>query len=194
MKGRRSHVMAGLLAAILMSTGIASAALPRAYFGLASVGAAAGYHGWWNTAQARTAWWDINGAAVEARWVLNNGLGFGLRVVDGAGVSMDSILQFRPHISTYAALAPSVLWVAHHSGHGFGFLELQVMPYVIGASGAALDYVYVPFAPWPIELRARAAATRFSWDPDGQIGYQLAAGFRVGLGWWIMQPERPFQM
>jgi len=200
MKRQSSNLRAGLVASVLLSTGIAWATLPRAYFGLASVGAAGGYHGWRDTVQGRqTEWWDVNGAAVEARWVLNNGLGFGLRVMDitcvvQTGVSMEEWSDLQPRINTYVEIAPSVLWVAHHSSHGFGYLELQLMPYADGASGASLDYAYVPWAPVPIELRARAAVTRFSWDPDGQIGYNLAAGFRIGLGWWLMQRERLFRM
>jgi hypothetical protein len=167
-----SRVFAGLTLTAFLSAGIASAALPRAYFGLASVGAAAGYHGWKDTVQGRrTAWWDVNGAVVEGRWILNSGLGFGLHVVDVTGVLRpDDYSGMQLLLNTFTELAPSVLWVAHHNDHGFGYLELQVMPWADSAYGASLDYGYVPFAPWPIELRARAAATGFSRKPDGQIG------------------------
>jgi hypothetical protein len=191
-----SRLFAGLTVTVFLSTGIAWAKLPRAYFGLASVGAAGGYHGWTDTAQGlKTAWWDVNGAAIEARWILNSGLGFGLRVMDVTGVVQSyDWTDPQPRISSYVEIAPSILWVAHHSDHGFGYIELQLMPWADGASGASLDYGYVPWAPVPIELRARAAATRFSWEPDGQIGYNLAAGFRIGLGWWLIQKERPLKM
>jgi hypothetical protein len=200
MKRRKSHVLAGLVAAILLSTGISFAALPRAYLGLATVGADAGYHGWFDQVQGRqTAWWGVNGAVVEGRLILNSGFGFGFRVVDTAvGLLVNDSSKLRPFATTYTEFAPSILWVLHDNDRGFGFLELQVMPYVYGASGAALDYAYVPFAPWPLEAHVRLGATVYSWTyywpPVEQMGYQLSAGVRLGLGWWFMQRVHPFRI
>jgi hypothetical protein len=152
------------------------------------------------------AWWNANGAALEARWILDNGLGFGFRALDIAGVLLpDANGGLQPYRATYTELAPSILWVAHHDHHGFGFLELQLMPWArlsllsdVGySSGAALDYAYVPWAPVPIEAHVRLAGTVFDWNPVSspiQIGYQASAGIRIGFGWWFMQYDRPFRM
>jgi hypothetical protein len=207
MKGLLFSFRTGLFAAILLTT-TAFAVIPRGYVGLASVGAAGGYHGWRLEPVRGTgnAWWNVNGAGLEGRLILDNGLGFGMRMIDGAGVILqdeDWELQF--FRTTYAEFSPSILWVVHHDHHGFGFIELQLMPYIRQsllyntgyASGAALDYAYVPWAPVPIETHVRLAGTVFDWNPVTspiQIGYQASAGIRIGLGWWFMPRPTVFRL
>lgn len=199
MTGLSGNLRTGLLAAILLSTA-AFATMPQAYVGLATVGAAGGYHGWRQEPVRGTqnVWWNVNGATLEGRWILDNGLGFGMRMIDGAATFMwDENYETQSYLLTWAEFAPSILWVAHHDQHGFGFLELQLMPYArlslvsdVYSTGAALDYAYVPWAPVPIEAHVRLAGTVFDWNPVTspiQVGYQASAGIRIGFGWWFMQ-------
>ena len=128
--------------------------------------------------------------------------GFGMRMIDATGVFLpDENWETQFCFATRVEFAPSILWVAHHNSHGFGYLELQLMPYAglslvsnDYSSGAALDYAYVPWAPVPIEAHVRLAGTVYSWNPVGQIGYQASAGIRIGFGWWFMQCDRPFRI
>lgn len=196
---RKFCIRAGLVLAVLVSIGSAWDKVPRAYLGLGTVGAAGGYHGWRDTVNGqRMMWWDANAAALEARFVLNSGLGFGFRLIDGSGVLMyDDHDSLRPYFSNYVEFAPSVLWVAPRNTHGFGFFELILMPYADRASGLALDYAYVPFAPLPIEAHARLAGTVYDWDPGDhpvQVGYQASLGVRIGLGWWLLRRESTLHM
>jgi hypothetical protein len=89
-------------------------------------------------------------------------------------------------VNTAGLLSPTVTWITNASSHSFGYLDLQVTPYFPGISALAVDYGFVPFPPWPIEARVRAASTIF-WQPPRQTAYELTAGIRVGLGYWVMR-------
>jgi len=189
-----------LFGALFLLAGPASAVLPRAYVGLASVSAGIGYHGWTVTTRGtEVAWFDAGLQAIEGTWFLNRRLGLGLRVFDGAlcpviGDSMAYPVMF-------GFVMPKVSWVLNHDAKRFGYLDLALMPYMpddsgqtqVVSSAVALDYGYVPFAPWPLEGRVRVATMVFNWAKP-EVAWQLSAGIRAGLGWWFTKPWGPPQV
>jgi hypothetical protein len=170
------------------------AAFPRAYVGLASAGIAAGYHGWTNGSRGDSfAWWDANGSLIEGSYFVTQRFGLGLRVLDGAICPVDTSL----YTVMFSTFAPTFSLVTNSGSRAFGYLSLEVMPYMpdsnVVSSAIALDYGLVPFAPWPIEGRVRVAAMVFNWK-IGELAYYASAGVRVGLGYWFMRKPSQVRM
>jgi hypothetical protein len=174
----------------LLAGSVAFAATPRAYVSLAAVGAGAGYHAWNRASGAPgAAGFDIGVQFLEGTWFLSPRLGLGFRVyeVAGSAAGRDST---RPYLLN-ATWLPTVSWVLNRDARGFGYLNLAAMPYLHDAasdtavSALALDYGYVPFAPWPLEGRVRLTASVLDWS-SRSAAWQLSAGVRAGLSWWFL--------
>jgi hypothetical protein len=189
-------ILAAMCILVAATQALRAEKLPRAYVGLLSTGAATGYHGWTHTTHPGPSFaaWDVNLSAIEGLYFPTPRFGLGVRLVDLTLCPEDSFLS----ANMFAMAMPMIGWVTNSGARGFGYLNFEIMPYMPDNTGEsqmissafALDYSYVPFAPWPLEARARAGAMVFSWTGERQIGYQLAVGIRVGLGYWFTR-ERP---
>jgi hypothetical protein len=84
-------------------------------------------------------------------------------------------------VNPIGVLPPTVTWITNTGSRSFGYLDLQVTPCFPGISALTVDYGSVPFPPWPLEARVRAASTVF-WNRPHETGYELTAGIRVVLG------------
>jgi hypothetical protein len=169
---------------------------PRAYVGLASLGAGGGFHSWTLIPDTDSmSFWDVNASLIEGMYFLSSGFGFGLRALDVTVCPKDTEL----HAVAVLLAAPMVSLVTNRGPYGFGYLSLAVMPYIpdmggiedVASSAASLDYAYVPVSPWPVEARARIGAMVLSWS-DLTFAYHASVGVRVGLGYWFM--DRPSEI
>jgi hypothetical protein len=183
---------------VLLMISVVSAATPRAYVGLVSFGAGVGYHHWSRqTKGTGTGWLGVGAQFLEGTWFFNPRLGLGLRACDVT--TCEVIGDTAPHTVLEAWPLVTVSWVLNPSPRRFGFLCFGLEPYLPNGdaesdgtrtfgSAVALDYCYVPLPPWPLEGRVRLAANVFKWSPR-EIGFQVSAGIKAGLGWWFMKKE-----
>jgi hypothetical protein len=188
------------LLAVFLSASVVLAAGPRAYLSISSAYVAGGYHTLIpDSGRSQFAWLSAGTQGPEGILYLTPRLGVGLRLYDvGLTPYIGSTGGFS---SMVAVFTPVVSWIAHQGKMNFGYLNLAVMPYWSGrafmggrftASAVALDYSYVPWAPWPLESRVRLSALSLT-GAEHQVIVQLSAGVRAGLGWWFMRREGPAQ-
>jgi hypothetical protein len=172
--------------------------LPRAYFGLGSVGFSLGYHfyhsdvsysGWFGSRSPFTSTrvWAYRATVLDLAYFLNSRWGFGLTILDMTLDPQPVVTNFLFDFYAFSGgiLVPNVRYVVSAGPKSFHAVSLQVMPYLARASSIAVDYSWVPLAPWPIEGRARIGVFK-DWG-IGDIGCQLSAGVQIGLGCWFMR-------